>query len=90
MTVPVPRRRSMERWRGWPRDFWDPFGEFTQLWNRMGQLFESAGEGGPDTWMPMVETEGSRRRLPSPGGAARHEARQRRGRATRQRAAHQR
>lgn len=47
----------MKRWRGWPRDFWDPFGEFTQLWNRMGQLFESAGEGGPDTWMPMVETE---------------------------------
>jgi len=23
----------------------------------MGQLFESHGEGGPDAWMPMVETE---------------------------------
>jgi HSP20 family protein len=57
MNMPVPRRRLMERWRGWPRDFWDPFGEFTQLWNRMGQPFESAGEGGPDVWMPMVETE---------------------------------
>lgn len=57
MNMPVPRRRSMERWRGWPRDFWDPFGDVTQLWNRMGQLFESAGEGGLDTWMPMVETE---------------------------------
>src|SRR5215470_8410087 len=57
MNMPVPRRRSMERWRGWPRDFWDPFGDVTQLWNRMGQLYESAGEGGLDTWMPMVETE---------------------------------
>lgn len=55
MNMPVPRRRSMERWRGWPRDVWE--GEFTQLWNRMSQLFESAGQGGPDTWMPMVETE---------------------------------
>lgn|SRR5215469_9355470 len=57
MNVPVPRRRPTERWRAWPRDFWDPFGEFNQLWNRMGQLFESHGEGGPDAWMPMVETE---------------------------------
>jgi HSP20 family protein len=23
----------------------------------MGQMLESAGEGGPDTWMPTVETE---------------------------------
>ena len=55
MNMPVPRRRSIERWRGWPRDVWE--GEFTQLWNRMSQLFESAGEGGSDTWMPMVETD---------------------------------
>jgi HSP20 family protein len=53
--MPAPRRRSMERWRGWPRDLWDPFGEFPQLWNRMAQMFESGG--GPDTWMPTVETE---------------------------------
>ena len=52
--VPAPRRRLPERWRG--REFWDPFGEFTQLWNRMGQLFES-GETGPDTWIPAVQTD---------------------------------
>jgi HSP20 family protein len=41
---------------GWPRDFWDPFGEFTQLWNRMGQLFEPmATQGG--AWVPAVEAE---------------------------------
>jgi len=55
---PVPRRRLPERWRaGWPRDFWDPFGEFTQLWNRMGQLFESAEQAGSDAWIPAVETD---------------------------------
>ena len=48
MNQPVPRPTSPERWRGWPREFWDPFGEFTQLWNRMGQLFESGGSGGPE------------------------------------------
>ena len=58
MNQPVPRRRLPERWRGgWPREFWDPFGEFTQLWNRMGQLFESAGEASPDTWIPAVQTD---------------------------------
>jgi HSP20 family protein len=58
MTLPAPRRRLPERWLGgWPRDFWDPFGEFTHLWNRMSQLFESTSEAGPDTWMPAVETE---------------------------------
>jgi hypothetical protein len=42
MNMPVPRRRPPERWRGgWPREFWDPFGEFGQLWERMGQFFES-------------------------------------------------
>ena len=45
MNQPVPRRTPPERWRGWPREFWDPFGEFTQLWNRMGQLFEPGGRG---------------------------------------------
>jgi HSP20 family protein len=50
--APVPRRTSPERWRGWPREFWDPFGEFTQLWNRMGQ-----NRGGPEGWIPAVETE---------------------------------
>ena len=56
MNQPVPRRTAPERWRGWPREFWDPFGEFTQLWNRMGQLFESGGSGGPEGWVPAVET----------------------------------
>ena len=58
MNQPVPRRTPPERWRGWPREFWDPFGEFTQLWNRMGQLFET-GQGGPEGWIPVVETEES-------------------------------
>lgn len=56
--VPAPRRRPAERWRGsWPRQIWDPFGEFEQLWNRMGQIFESGPWGGPDSWVPTVETE---------------------------------
>jgi HSP20 family protein len=50
--APAPRRTPPERWRGWPREFWDPFGEFTQLWNRMGQH-----RGGPEGWIPAVETE---------------------------------
>jgi HSP20 family protein len=59
MTMPVPRRRPVERWRrGAPRDFWDPLGEFAVLWDRMGQLFEPAGEGS-DAWVPMVETDES-------------------------------
>jgi len=49
---PVPRRTSPERWRGWPREFSDPFAEFAQLWNRM-----PFGRGGPDAWTPAVETE---------------------------------
>jgi HSP20 family protein len=57
MNQPVPRRTSPERWRGWPREYWDPFGEFTQLWNRMGQIFEAGGQGGPEGWIPVVETE---------------------------------
>ena len=54
MNQPVPRRTTPERWRGWPREFWDPFGEFAQLWNRMPQPF---GRGGPEGWIPAVETE---------------------------------
>jgi HSP20 family protein len=55
MNQPVPRRTSPERWRGWPREFWDPFGgEFSQLWNRVAQPF---GRGGPEGWIPAVETE---------------------------------
>jgi HSP20 family protein len=58
MTMPVSRRRPMERWRGgWPREVWDPFGEFATLWNRMGQLFESGGDGGPEAWVPAVQTD---------------------------------
>jgi HSP20 family protein len=57
MNMPVPRRRSPERWRaGWPREFLEPFGEFAQMWERMGQFLESTGEGG---WVPAVETEDS-------------------------------
>ena len=51
---PASRRTSPERWRGRPRDFWDPFGEFTQLWNRMAQPF---GRAGTEGWIPAVETE---------------------------------
>jgi HSP20 family protein len=54
MNQPVPRRASPERWRGRPREFWEPFGEFSQLWNRMAQPF---GRGGPEGWIPAVETE---------------------------------
>lgn len=58
MNMPVPRRRPPERWRGgWPREFWDPFGEFGQLWERMGQFFESTGQPGAGAWVPTVETE---------------------------------
>lgn len=59
MNVPAPRRqqRPVVRWRsGWPSEFWDPFGDFAQMWNRMAQYFE-AGEGSPDAWIPTVETD---------------------------------
>jgi HSP20 family protein len=54
MNQPVPHRTSPERWRGWPREFWDPFGEVTQLWNRMAQPF---GRVGSEGWIPTVENE---------------------------------
>jgi HSP20 family protein len=55
MNMPAPRRRPPDRWRtGWPREFGDPFGEFAQMWERMGQFLESTGEGG---WVPAVETD---------------------------------
>ena len=60
MNMPAPRRqRPVMRWHGgWPSESWDPFPEFAQMWNRMAQFFESAGEGGgPDAWMPAVETD---------------------------------
>lgn len=58
MNQPVPRRRSPERWHGgWPREFWEPFGEFAQMWERMGQFLESTGEGLPGVWVPAVETQ---------------------------------
>jgi HSP20 family protein len=57
MNMPAPRRRPPDRWRiGWPREFGDPFGEFAQMWERMGQFLESTGEGG---WVPAVETNDS-------------------------------
>jgi HSP20 family protein len=58
MNQPVPWRRPLERWRSaWPGEISDPFGEFTQLWNRIGHPFESLGEAGPGGWIPAVETE---------------------------------
>lgn len=57
MTLPVPRRRWPERWRGWPREFWDPFGDVAQMWERMNRLFEPSAEAGPGSWVPMVETD---------------------------------
>jgi len=58
MNMPEPRRRSPERWHGgWPREFWDPLPEMAQMWERMGQFFESTGLGLPGVWMPAVETE---------------------------------
>jgi HSP20 family protein len=59
MNMPAPhRQRPVMRSRGgWPSEFWDPFGEFAQMWNRMAQFFEATGEGGPDAWMPAVETD---------------------------------
>jgi HSP20 family protein len=56
MNQPVPRRTPPERSRGRPREFWDPFGEFSQLWNRVAEPF---GRGGQAGWVPAVETEES-------------------------------
>jgi HSP20 family protein len=54
MSLPTPNRPRLERLRGgWPMN-WDPLSEFGQLWNRMGQLFETAAQ---DAWIPTVETE---------------------------------
>lgn len=43
MNLPLPRRNL------------DPFGDLTQLWNRMGQLLNPSGSQGK--WVPTVETE---------------------------------
>jgi HSP20 family protein len=54
MSLPVTGRLRLERLRGgWPMN-WDPLSEFSQLWSRMGQLFESTAQ---DAWVPTVETE---------------------------------
>jgi HSP20 family protein len=54
MSLPVPDRPRRGRPRsGWPMN-WDPLSEFGQLWNRMGQLFETTAQ---DAWIPTVETE---------------------------------
>jgi HSP20 family protein len=54
MSRPTPNRPRLERLRsGWPMS-WDPLSEFGQLWDRMGQLFETTAQ---DAWIPMVETE---------------------------------
>lgn len=54
MSLPAPDRPRLERLRGgWPMN-WDPLSEFGQLWNRMGQLFETTAQ---DAWIPTVETE---------------------------------
>jgi HSP20 family protein len=52
LPVPDPPRRGRLR-SGWPMN-WDPLSEFGQLWNRMGQLFETTAQ---DAWIPTVETE---------------------------------
>jgi HSP20 family protein len=60
MNMPVPRRqqRPVVRWRGgWPSEFWDPFGDFAQIWNRMAPYFEPASALGADAWIPTVETD---------------------------------
>src|SRR5258708_38091393 len=57
MNQPVRWRRPLERWRSaWPGEISDPFGEFTQLWNRIGHPFESLGEAGPGGGIPAGET----------------------------------
>lgn len=59
MNQPVPRRqRPLVRWRGgWPSEFWDPFGDFAQVWNRMAQYFGPPGEVGSEAWIPAVQTD---------------------------------
>ena len=43
MNLPLPRRAL------------DPFGDLTQLWNRMGQFLDPLSS--QDKWVPTVETE---------------------------------
>ena len=59
MSLPVPRGRPPERWRGgWPREFWDPFGDFTPQWDLFGRFFEQAAEPtASGAWKPAVETD---------------------------------
>jgi HSP20 family protein len=53
MTLPMRRSTWPQRWHGaWP----EPFAELTQLWDRMGRLFETV-ETGPEGWAPLAEVE---------------------------------
>lgn len=53
MTLPVRREQS--------RPVWDPFREFQDLYDRMGQLWQSAVPGGGglfgDVWAPLADLE---------------------------------
>jgi HSP20 family protein len=53
MTLPM-----RQRWHGgWPVRTPEPFAELTQLWDRMGRLFEQTVEAGPEGWAPIAEIE---------------------------------
>jgi HSP20 family protein len=57
MSSPVSRRRLPERLRpAWPAEFWDQV-EMSNLWDRMGRMFEALPGVGPEAWVPAVETE---------------------------------
>ncbi|MBC2868577.1 Hsp20/alpha crystallin family protein [Streptomyces mexicanus] len=53
MALPVRREHN--------RPVWDPFKEFQDLYDRMGQLWQSAVPGGggliPDAWTPLADLE---------------------------------
>ena len=57
MTMPVPRRRPVERWRGWPMRFHSCANSPSGSQYSLGQLFESAGGGGSESWVPAVQTD---------------------------------
>src|SRR5260221_13480581 len=74
MNQPVRWRRPLERWRSaWPGEISDPFGEFTQLWNRIGHPFESLGEAGPGGGVPPGGNQKKSDAHVVPGGPARME-----------------
>lgn len=58
MTLPMRRGPFPQHWHaGWPAHTWEPFAELTQLWDRMGRLFEQTVETGPEGWSPVAEVE---------------------------------